>query len=114
MKERSLDEFINSLPSDAQADIQTRAVNAIEEEMTLRQLRKARRLSQDTVAKSLHISQSDVSKLERRTDVYISTLRNFIEATGGELEIIARYPDRSPVRIHQFQDVGDDEQLLQM
>jgi transcriptional regulator with XRE-family HTH domain len=114
MNERTIDEFTSSLAPDVQAEIEKNAAAAIDEEMTLRQLRKARRLSQETVGKILHLSQSDVSKLERRTDVYISTLRNFIEATGGQLEIVARYPDRSPVRISQFQDVGDEEEPIQV
>lgn len=87
--------------------IEARATKAITEEMTLQELRKAKRLSQDTVAKTLGIKQSDVSKIEHRVDVYVSTLRNFIRATGGDLEIVAKYPDRRAILINQFEDLDD-------
>jgi hypothetical protein len=65
-------------------------------------LREARERSRVEVAEKLHIKQAAVSKLERRTDMYLSTLRSYIEAMGGELEIIARFPNRA-VRITQFE-----------
>lgn len=70
-------------------------------EMPLHELRQAKALSQDTLAKTLHINQAAVSKMERRTDMYISTLRNYIRAMGGELEIIATFPD-GQVKIDNF------------
>lgn len=112
MKARTLNEVMNSIPSARRKKIEARAARAIAEEMTLRELRKAKKLSQDTVAKNLGIKQSDVSKIEHRVDVYVSTLRNFIRATGGELEIIAKYPDKQAVRINQFEDIGNDEEEL--
>ncbi|MBW2651424.1 MAG: XRE family transcriptional regulator [Deltaproteobacteria bacterium] len=57
------------------------------------------------LARTLSVKQSSVSKLEQRTDMYISTLRNFIKAMGGDLEIIARFPDGS-VQINQFEDIA--------
>lgn len=74
-------------------------------EMPLAELREARRLSQVTLAEALRVKQASVSKLERRTDMYISTLRNVIKAMGGELDIIARFPE-GDVRIKQFRDSG--------
>lgn len=71
-------------------------------EMPLQELRKARELSQEAIAETLDMKQASVSKLERRTDMYISSLRSFIEAMGGELDIIAKFPEGS-VRITQFQ-----------
>ena len=73
-------------------------------EMPLQELRQARKLSQEALAAELETSQSNVSKLEGRVDVYVSTLRRYIEALGGELEIVARFPDGS-VLINQFGDV---------
>ena len=70
----------------------------------MRQVREAQERSQEEVAKKLHINQAGVSKLERRTDMYLSTLRNYIEAMGGTLEIIARFPDQT-VRITQFNNL---------
>ena len=69
--------------------------------MTLHELRKAQALSQETLAKALNINQAAVSKMERRTDMYVSTLRNYIQAMGGELEIIATFPD-GQVKIENF------------
>jgi hypothetical protein len=102
---KSLDEFIDSLPKEEQEAIQQEAERLIAEEMTLRELRKARARSQRAVGEILHINQAAVSKIERRTDMYVSTLRSFVEAMGGELEIIARFPDQPPVRINQFEDL---------
>lgn len=64
-------------------------------------LRQAQELSQDALAKALHVNQAAISKMERRTDMYISTLRNCIRAMGGELEIIATFPD-GQVKIENF------------
>src|SRR5262245_24807715 len=103
---RSLDDFIASLPKEEQIGIQQEAERLILEEMTLQELRKARERSQQVVGEILHVNQASVSKIERRTDMYISTLRAFIQAMGGELDIIARFPDRPPVRITQFEELG--------
>lgn len=59
----------------------------------LGELRRARRLTQETLAETLGMSQSEVSKVERRTDLYVSTLRRYVEAMGGELQIFARFPN---------------------
>ena len=74
-------------------------------EMPLQELRHARNLSQEQLARTLSVKQPSVSKIEQRTDMYISTLRNFIKAMGGDLEIIARFPDGS-VQINQFEDIA--------
>ena len=71
------------------------------EEMPLHALRSARELTQKELADVLEINQSEVSKIERRSDMYVSTLGRFIEAMGGELEIRAIFPDRT-VRIKSF------------
>ncbi|KAF2392068.1 MULTISPECIES: XRE family transcriptional regulator [Pseudomonas] len=70
-------------------------------EMPLHELRQAKALSQATLAETLHINQAAISKMERRTDMYISTLRNYIRAMGGELEIIATFPD-GQIKIENF------------
>ena len=67
--------------------------NQLRAEYPLHALRRARGLSQEVVANTLHVSQANVSKIEQRTDVYISTLRSHIRAMGGELEIRAKFPD---------------------
>lgn len=76
---------------------------ALMREMKLSELRQDRKLSQEQMAESLNIKQASISKLERRADMYISTLRNFIQAMGGELEITARFPEGS-IKLKQFDD----------
>jgi hypothetical protein len=98
----SFDDYMAKLPKRRQQAAAKRAAELIAEEATLRQLREARERSQEEVARKLHIQQAAVSKLERRTDMYLSTLRGYIEAMGGKLEFIARFPNRA-VRISQFE-----------
>ena len=76
---------------------------ALLDAMPLQELRHARHLSQEQLAQTLSVKQAAVSKLERRTDMYISTLRNFIKAMGGDLEITAKFPDGA-IQIIQFED----------
>jgi predicted transcriptional regulator len=73
-------------------------------EMPLQELRNARGLSQKMLAEALHIQQPAVAKLEKRTDMYISTLRSHIQAMGGDLEVIAKFPDGA-VRIANFSQI---------
>ena len=73
--------------------------------MPLQELRHARNLTQEQLAQTLSVKQSAVSKLEQRTDMYISTSRNFIKAMGGDLEIIAKFPEGS-IQISQFEDIA--------
>jgi transcriptional regulator with XRE-family HTH domain len=61
-------------------------------EIDLVQLRRAFELSQEQIAETLHVGQAAIAKLERRNDAYVSTLRRFIQAMGGELHIVARFP----------------------
>jgi transcriptional regulator with XRE-family HTH domain len=76
--------------------------------LPLQGLRRARRLSQETLAEALNATQPEVSKIERRADLYISTLRRYIEAMGGALDIIARFPD-GDFRVSQFHEVGNEK-----
>ena len=73
-------------------------------EMALQELRQARHLSQERMAKILLTKQANISRLERRTDMYISTLRSYIEAMGGHLNIVASFPE-GEIYINQFEDI---------
>ena len=73
-------------------------------EILLQELRQALQMSQERLAEILDTKQANVSRLERRTDMYISTLRCYIQAIGGELDIVARFPD-GEVHINQFEDI---------
>ena len=74
--------------------------------MTLHQLREARSLTQVNLAKVLQINQGAVSKMEKRADMYVSTLRNFIQAMGGQLQVKAIFPE-GEVQIDQFENVAE-------
>jgi transcriptional regulator with XRE-family HTH domain len=74
---------------------------ALKKDMALNELRAARKITQQHLAKLLRINQAAISKMERRTDMYVSTLADFIRAMGGRLEIVAKFPEGS-VRIKQF------------
>ncbi len=95
----SLDEMMAALDPERRRKIEERAAELIAEEMTLRELRKARKLTQVSVARELGISQDAVSRLEHRSDILLSTLRRTVEAMGGTLSLIARFPDRPPVEL---------------
>jgi transcriptional regulator with XRE-family HTH domain len=77
--------------------VAARAAALIAEEMTLQELRQARQLTQVRIAKALGISQDGVSRLEKRSDFLLSTLRKTVEAMGGNLSLVAEFPDREPV-----------------
>jgi predicted transcriptional regulator len=93
-----------SLESRARAE--ARALSMLDE-MPLAELRRARGLSQKALAELLDVQQPSIARLERRTDMYLSTLRSHIEAMGGQLEVIARFPEGA-VKIANFADIGHD------
>lgn len=84
--------------SQARAAVRTNAMLA---DLRLADLRRAQDLSQAELSKILGVTQPEISKMERRADVYVSTLRKYVEATGGSLEILAHFPSGT-VRIDQF------------
>jgi transcriptional regulator with XRE-family HTH domain len=105
---KTLSDYLEKLPKSRRKKIEKRSTELIAEEMTLQELRKAREKSQEVIAQKLHVKQAEVSKIERRTDMYVSTLRNYVQAMGGTLEIIAKFPKTGQVRISQF-EVLDEE-----
>ena len=95
----NVDDVIAGLDPERRRRVEDRASELIAGEMTLRELRKARRLTQVTLARELGITQDGVSRLERRSNLLLSTLRKTVEAMGGSLSLIARFPDRPPVEL---------------
>jgi transcriptional regulator with XRE-family HTH domain len=93
----NLERIMKELTPARRKKVQARAAQLIAEEMTLQELRRARKLTQVRVAKQLGIGQDGVSKLEKRADLMISTLRKTVEAMGGSLSLVAEFPDRAPV-----------------
>jgi DNA-binding XRE family transcriptional regulator len=86
--------------------VEARAAELIAEEMTLRDLRKARKLTQVRMAQTLGITQDSVSRLEKRSDLLLSTLRRTVEAMGGSLSLVAEFPDRAPVVLSGIAEGG--------
>ena len=94
---RNVNDIIKKLSAAQRKKVETRAAQLIAEEMTLREVRKARKLTQQKIAKSLRIGQEGVSKIEKRSDLLISTLRGYVEAMGGHLSLVAEFPNQEPV-----------------
>ena len=94
---RNVNDIIKKLSAAQRKKVEARAAQLIAEEMTLREVRKARKLTQQKIARSLRIGQEGVSKIEKRSDLLISTLRSYVEAMGGQLSLVAEFPDRKPV-----------------
>jgi DNA-binding XRE family transcriptional regulator len=93
----NVNDVIKKLSPAQRKKVEARAAQLIAEEMTLRELRKARKLTQVRMAKQLGITQDSVSRLEKRSDLLLSTLRKTVEAMGGNLSLVAEFPDRPPV-----------------
>ncbi len=97
-------EKIAKLSAAQRKKVEDRAAEIIAEEMSLRDLRKARRLTQARVAKTLGITQDSVSRLEKRSDLLLSTLRKTVKAMGGDVRIVAEFPDRAPVVLSELSE----------
>ncbi len=95
----TLTDRMDKLPPSRRKKIEERAQELIAEEMSLRDLRKARKQTQVRVAQRLGINQENVSRLEKRSDLLISTLSDYVEAMGGKLSLVAEFPDRPPVAL---------------
>jgi DNA-binding XRE family transcriptional regulator len=100
----NVDDKIKKLRPLQRKKVEARAAELMAEEMTLRELRHARKLTQVRVAKKLGITQDSVSRLEQRSDLLLSTLRKTIEAMGGHLSLVAQFPDCGPVRLSGIAD----------
>jgi DNA-binding XRE family transcriptional regulator len=96
---RNVNDIIKNLPATRRRKIEKRASTLIAEEMTLQELRRARAMTQVRMAKNLGVAQKQISEIEKRTDMHISTLRRSIEAMGGTLSLVAEFPDRDPVML---------------
>ena len=109
---KTLNQNIGDLGPARRKRVEARAAALIAEEMTLQELRQARKLTQVRMAKTLGISQDGVSRLEKRSDLLLSTLRKSVEAMGGNLSLIAEFPDREPVILSGIAATEADPQPL--
>ncbi|MBI4532778.1 MAG: helix-turn-helix transcriptional regulator [Candidatus Melainabacteria bacterium] len=103
------DDYMKHLSPERRKKIEARAQELLAEEMTLRELRKARKYSQVTLSEILDIRQGDLSKFERRADAYLSTIRRYVEAMGGQLDLIASFPNRKPVKLIHIGDLDEED-----
>jgi transcriptional regulator with XRE-family HTH domain len=93
----NLDRILKEMDPARRKRIEARAAELIAEERSLQELRKARKLTQETIADTLGIGQDNVSRLEQRNDLLVSTVRGYVEALGGKLSLIAEFPNQPPV-----------------
>jgi len=98
-KARTIDEVMEKWPAERRERVEARAKELTAEYLTLQDLRKAHELTQERMAELLGIKQENVSRLEKRSDLLISTLRSYVEAMGGTLRLVAEFPDRPPVSL---------------
>ncbi|NOT58681.1 MAG: XRE family transcriptional regulator [Acidobacteria bacterium] len=92
--------LLEKMPPESQARVIARS-NELLEEIALQELRKVLNLTQEQVAEAMQMNQGVVSKMEHQNDIYVSTLRKFVTAMGGQLKLVASFPDRDVV-INQF------------
>jgi DNA-binding XRE family transcriptional regulator len=103
-KYTTLAEELNALPKERQESIAARANQIRLEQMTLRHLREKLGLSQSELAQRLEVQQPAISKLERRPNLELNTLRSVVNALGGTIEIIVRVPNKEPILLSDFQE----------
>lgn len=95
----TLDKKMKQVGAARRRRIEARVATLVSEEMSLRDLRRAHRLTQAKLAKSLGMSQDQISRLEQRSDLLLSTLTRYVESMGGSLSLVAEFPDRAPVAL---------------
>ena len=103
MPTRKFRELVQAMPPERQRKIANRVRQSLAA-MPLDEIRKARQMTQTKLAETLGVNQGEISKIEHRTDIYLSTLATYVEALGGRLEIRAVFPDRE-MRITQFEEL---------
>jgi predicted XRE-type DNA-binding protein len=104
-KGKILKSIWDNLPNERKQKIQARTDELEIEYLTLQELRKVAGLTQAEISRSLKMPQSNVSRLERESDMLLSTLRNYIDAIGGNLSISVEFPNKPPVRLNLLSDL---------
>lgn len=99
---KTLKSIMAELPPARRAKIEARTAELIQEIESLAALRRIAGKAQTEIAAALDIKQPSVSKIERQTDIYLSTLTSYVEALGGELELIVRLPKHRTVRLRDL------------
>ncbi len=106
---KTLEQMMKGVSPARRKKIERRAAELIAEEMSLRELRRAHKLTQQRIAETLGIGQDQVSRLEQRTDLLISTLRSYVEAMGGRLTLLVEFPRHKPVAVGGLAILDQDQ-----
>jgi len=107
---KTLTEIMKGLPKARRERIEAETAQEAAQIMSLRDVRKAFHRSQESVAKALDMEQESVSRIERRADLLLSTMRKYVEAMGGDLKLIAEFPNRPPIQIETLATLADQEE----
>ena len=102
---KTLKEKMEGLTPERRQRIQSMAAEMMAEEATLKDLRMAMALTQERLAETLNIRQENVSRIEKRHDLMLSTLQSYVQAMGGKLRLVAEFPGRNPVILKGLQSV---------
>jgi transcriptional regulator with XRE-family HTH domain len=108
---RTLKDKLATLPDERRARIEAEADRLQAEYRTLKELRKARELTQVQLAEALGIRQATVAQMEKRSDLLLSTLRGYVEAMGGELKLVVEFPDKPAVSLEGLGDADEPPRL---
>jgi transcriptional regulator with XRE-family HTH domain len=103
---RNLDRVIAELPQDRRERVEARYQELLQEVEGLRELRQIAGKAQADIATALNIKQPSVSKIEKQADMYLSTLRSYVEAIGGRLELTVKLPRRPALRLQHLGDAS--------
>lgn len=106
MARSATDVFTETMTPDMMAASDLRARELLEEYDTLQKLRKALDLTQEHIGRKMGKKQVSVAQLEKRSDFLLSTLRDYVEALGGELELVVKFKDHAPVRLAGIGEKG--------
>lgn len=106
---RTLDDMLASLPPDQLAEIEARYQEMLREIEGLRELRRIAGKAQADIARALELEQPSISKLEHQADMYISTLRDYVEALNGRLDIVVTLPGHPPLRLYGLGDLREPD-----
>ena len=101
---KSFDDILSELPEEDLISVEKRGKELYNNYLTLQELRKARVLTQERLAGILNVRQENISRLEKRSDLMLSTLKSYVSAMGGELKLVVEFPGKPPIVLKGFED----------
>ena len=102
---KTLEQKLREISPARQKKIKAHTRELVAREMSLQEIRHAVNKTQKTVARTLNMGQDGISRLEKRSDLLLSTLRNYVEAVGGSLTLVAQFPDQEPIAIEGLGEI---------